>query len=421
MPMQQAVDRSQRQPSRIRTSRISGSAPGATPARRGRLGAIAIGLLIASLAGGGCRSGVRSMTAPKWPTFGTAKPKGIDDSALAAAPKIEASTQKPSTAATPYPTTSTPAGYVVNESSPTAGAAATGIQSAATDPAMVTYGATPPPQLAAAASDPRAMAGLPESSAPQAISPQVGPYASLPVPPPPAQSPTPPGLPPASLPLEPVPPPAAQVASAPPGGGFPVAPPATSSAFPSTAGYEPSRVADSRGSVAAEAAAPALAAAGVAAAAPLAPINPQESGTPARYASDRSRYGDPLAADPALAAPASAYQAPPPAADAGWAGAGFAGAGFSGGGALPPAAAAPAVAPPPAPFPTSPPAALPAANPDGLTSPPVRRPDPVFRPGGTSSYRPAEQIFVDEQPVAPSAVRTASFETVAPPLPAGQD
>ena len=418
MPMQHAVDRSQRQPSRIRTSRISGSAPGATPVRRGRLGAIAIGLLIASLAGGGCRSGVRSMTAPKWPSFGTAKPKGIDDSALAAAPKIDASTQKPSTAATPYPTTSTPAGYVVNDSSPTAGAAATGIQSAATDPAMVTYGATPPPQLAAAASDPRAMAGLPENSAPQAISPQVGPYASLPAPPPPAQSPTPPGLQPASLPLEPVPPPAAQVAAAPPGGGYPVAPPAPSSAFPSTAGYEPSRVADARGSVAAEAAglaAGGLAAAGVAAAAPLAPINPQESGTPARYASDRSRYGDPLAADPAMAAPASAYQAPPPPADAGWAGAGSAGAGFVGGGALPPAAA------PPAPFPTAPPAALPPANPDGLTSPPVRRPDPVFRPGGTSSYRPAEQIFVDEQPVAPSAVRTASFETAAPPLPAGQD
>ena len=148
---------------------------------------------------------------------------------------------------------------------------------------------------------------------------------------------------------------------------------------------------------------------------PLAPINPQESGNPARYASDRSRYGDPLAADPAMAAPASAYQAPPPPADAGWAGAGSAGAGFVGGGALPPAAA------PPAPVPTAPPAALPPANPDGLTSPPVRRPDPVFRPGGTSSYRPAEQIFVDEQPVAPSAVRTASFETAAPPLPAGQD
>jgi hypothetical protein len=405
MPMQHAVDRSQR-----KTSRIRGSASGATPVRRGRLGAIAIGLLIASLAGGGCRSGVRSMTAPKWPSFGTAKAKGIDDSALAAAPKIDASTQKPSTAATPYPTTSTPAGYVVNDNSPTAGAAATGIQSAATDPAMVTYGATPPPQLAAAASDPRAVAGLPESTPPQAISPQVGPYASLPAPPPPAQSPTPTGLPPASLPLEPVPPPAAQVAAAPPGGGYPIAPPAASSAFPSTAGYEPSRVADARGSVAAEAAAPGLAASGVAAATPLSPINSQESGTAARYASDRSRYGDPVAADPALATPpASAFQAPP-AADAGWAGAGFVG-----GGALPPPAAAPA------PFPAAPPAALPPANPDGLTSPPVRRPDPVFRPGGTSSYRPAEQIFVDEQPVAPSAVRTASFETAAPPPPAGQD
>lgn len=375
---------------------------------------IAIGLLIASLAGGGCRSGVRSMTAPKWPSFGTAKPKGIDDSALAAAPKIDASTQKPSTAATPYPTTSTPAGYVVNDSSPTAGVAATGIQTAATDPAVVTYGAAPPPQLAAAELDPRAMAGLPEASAAQAISPQVGPYASLPVPPPPAQSPTPTGLPPASLPLEPVPPPAAQVVAAPPGGGYPIAP-ATSSVFPSTAGYEPSRVADARGSVAAEATAPGLAAAGVAATAPLALNNSQESGTSARYASDRSRYGDPLAAGPALAAPASAYQAPP-AADAGWAGAGFVGGGFVGGSALPPAAAAP----PSAPFPTAPPAVLPATNPDGLTSPPVRRPDPVFRPGGTSSYRPAEQVFVEEQPVAPSAVRTASFETAAPPLPAGQ-
>ncbi len=409
MPMQNAVDGSQREPSPIQTSRIRGSAPATPPARRGRLGTVAIGILIASLAGGGCRSGVRSMTAPKWPSFGGAKSKGIDDSALAAAPKIDASTQKPSAAATPYPTTSTPAGYVVNDSSPTAGAPALGIQTAATDPALVTYGAPPPPQLATAASDPRAATGLPESVPPQAISPQVGPYASLPAPPPAAESPTPPGLPPATLPLEPVPPPAAQVAGAPPGGGYPVAPPATSSTFPSTAGYEPSRVADARGSVAAEAAAPGVAAAGVAAAAPLTPINPPESGTPARYASDRSRYGDPVAADPALAAPPSAFQAPP-AADAGWAGAG----------ALPPAAAAPAAAAP-APFPTNPPAALPAANPDGLTSPPVRRPDPVFRPGGTSSYRPAEQIFVDEQPVSPSAVRTASFETLAPPLPAAQE
>lgn len=400
MPMPHAVDRSQ--PGIQGVQGIAVSARGGASNWRGRLGAVAIGILMASLAGGGCRSGVRSMTAPKWPSFGASKPKGIDDTALTAAPKIDAPTTKPSAAATPYPTTSTPAGYVVNEASPTAGAAAVGIQTAATDPATVTYGVTPPSQLAAAAVDLRS-APTPESAPPQSISPQVGPYATLPTPPPPAQTPAVPGLPPSSLPLEPVPPPPAQVAGTPPGGGYPLAPPATPSAFPSTAGYEPSRVADAR-SVAVEPAAPGYAAAGVAAgaaaASTLATINPPESGTPARYASDRSRFGDPVA-DPALTAPVGAFPASPPA-DAGW----------SGSAGLPAAA--------PGPFPAAP-AAFPAANPDGLTSPPVRRPDPVFRPGGTSSYRPAEQIFVEEQPVAPSAVRTASYETLLPPPPARQE
>ena len=413
MPMPHAVDRPQpgvRVVQGLQGARglqglqgLAGSAPGGASIRRGRLGAVAIGILLASLAGGGCRSGVRSMSAPKWPSFGASKPKGIDDTALTAAPKIDAPTTKPSAAATPYPTTSTPAGYVVNEASPTAGVAAVGIQTPATDPATVTYGVAPPPQLAAAAGDPRS-APTPESAPPQSISPQVGPYATLPTPPPPAETPAVPGLPPSSLPLEPVPPPPAQVAGTPPGGGYPLAPPATPSSFPSTAGYEPSRVADARGSLAAEPAPPGYAAAGVAAgaaaAATLSPINPPESGTPARYASDRSRFGDP-GADPALTAPGGAFPASPPA-DAGW----------SGSAGLPAAA--------PGPFPAAP-AALPAANPDGLTSPPVRRPDPVFRPGGTSSYRPAEQIFVDEQPVAPSAVRTASYETLLAPLPAGQE
>jgi len=400
MPLPHAVDRS--------SPGIAGSAPGRAPIRGGRLGAVAIGLLLAILAGGGCRSGVRSMTAPKWPSFGTSKPKGIDDSTLTAAPKIEAPTTKPSAAATPYPTTSTPAGYVVNEGSPTAGAAAVGIQTAATDPSTVTYGVTPPPQMAASALDPRSAPAIPESVPPQSISPQVGPYATLPAPPPPAENPTPPGLPPSAPPLEPVPPPPA-LAGPPPGGGYPVAPPATPSAFPSTAGYEPSRVADARGGFAAEPTAPGYAAAGavagVAAAPALAPIDPPENGTAARYASDRSRFGEPLPADPALTAPIAA-----PPAEAGW----------SGSAGLPATAVAPPAVPPPAPFPTAP-AALPAANPDGLTSPPVRRPDPVFRPGGTSSYRPAEQIFVDEQPVAPSAVRTASYETALPPPPAGTE
>jgi hypothetical protein len=272
MQMPHAVDRPQ-----PGAPGIASSAPGGASIRRGRLGAVAIGILMASLAGGGCRSGVRSMTAPKWPSFGASKPKGIDDTALTAAPKIDASTAKPSAAATPYPTTSTPAGYVVNEASPTAGAAAVGIQTAATDPATVTYGVAPPPQLAAAAVDQRPAPGIPESAPPQSISPQVGPYATLPTPPPPAETPTVPGLPPSGLPLEPVPAPPAQVAAKPPGGGYPLAPPATPSAFPSTAGYEPSRVADAR-SVAVEPAAPVDAAAGAAASSPPRQATPSPDG-----------------------------------------------------------------------------------------------------------------------------------------------
>ena len=434
MPMHHAVDRSQPPIPEIHKSGIQNSgtpcsAPGTRPRGRGRLGAVAIGLLIASLTGGGCRSGVRSMTAPKWPSFGTAKPKGVDDSALAAKPKITASVDKPSTAATPYPTTSTPAGYVVNDASPTAGGPVPGIQTAATDPAAVTYGVTPPSQIAPPASQtPQALA---DATPPAAIPTQVGPYATLPPPPPAAEAPAPPGIPPSAAGLDSALPPPAQLTAAPPDGGYPIAPPATSSAFPSTAGYEPSRVADARGvapSVASpEAPGSRFAAAGVAAGAAaatapaLVPINPQdapqdpsqpnalpqESGTPARYASDRSRFGDPLAPPP----PASSQPLAPPAAT-----------GWTGASEVPAAAALPAAPLVPAPFPAAPPAPLAPASPDGLTSPPVRRPDPVFRPGGTSSYRPAEQIFVDEQPVAPSAVRTASYEfTVPPPPPAGQD
>lgn len=400
MPMPHAVVRPQ---AAIRGIPVASTRRSAI--RPGRLRAVALGVLLATVAGGGCRSGVRSMTAPKWPSFGGTKSKGIDDTTLTAAPKIDAPTTKPSTVATPYPTTSTPAGYVVNDSSPTAGAVAPGIQTAATDPGVVTYGVTPASQVDPP--PPPAPPSLADATSPAAITPQVGPYTSFPPPPPEAETPSqgtlgiegnpPPGLAAGTYDAVERPRAPSTADAGPPGGGFPAAPPASS--FPSTAGYEPSRVADARGGV--ETAAPGMA--GAAAAAPLAPINPPESGTPARYASDSSRFGAPMAADHPSIAPSGALPSAP-ATDAGWAA------------AVPPAAAAP----PPAPFPAAPPAALPAANPDGLTSPPVRRPDPVYRPGGTSSYRPAEQIFVDEQPVAPSAVRTASFETAAPPQPAGQ-
>ncbi|MFM7034187.1 MAG: hypothetical protein ACKOYJ_03195 [Planctomycetia bacterium] len=57
---------------------------------------------------------------------------------------------------------------------------------------------------------------------------------------------------------------------------------------------------------------------------------------------------------------------------------------------------------------TEPPSTLPG-------SVPRRRPDPGYRPGGTSSYRPSRSILVGEPTVDP-AVRTAGFEGLAEPI-----
>jgi len=360
-----------------------------------------------SLAGSGCRGGVRSLSAPKWPGLSGAKAKGVETPTLASVPTSDAPIKKPSASAAPYPTTSTPAGYVVNDPAHTGGVGPDTIQTAATDPAAVTYGVTPSLAPPAPAVPAESVASTPAAAAsPAGIAPQVGPYATLPAPPAAAETPTAPGLPAGTSGLEPTPLAAAPLMAGPPGGGYPVAAPAasevmpppspapTASAFPATAGYEPSaRVADARGFGAAAAGTavaalpPQAAPATPEAAPPLAPIVDPGGGVPSRYASQGSRYGGPMegAADPVVPLGAAAVQE----------------------------SAAPAAFPT-APATPLPPAPLPAGSPDGLTSPPVRRPDPVFRPGGTSSYRPAEQIFVDEQPVAPAAVRTASYEMIDP-------
>ncbi|MFN9368938.1 MAG: hypothetical protein ACK6CT_09265, partial [Planctomycetia bacterium] len=72
------------------------------------------------------------------------------------------------------------------------------------------------------------------------------------------------------------------------------------------------------------------------------------------------------------------------------------------------AAAAPAVAAPasaPAALPAPPASAPPAASPM-----PTRRPDPMYRPGGTSSYRPGKEILVGSNAGTEAAVRPVSFE-----------
>lgn len=94
---------------------------------------------------------------------------------------------------------------------------------------------------------------------------------------------------------------------------------------------------------------------------------------------------------------------------------------FGGGTELPPAAPfVPQTVSPPAPI--SPPANVAPPQPSTLppqnampSAAPARRPDPGYRPGGTSSYRPARAILADEQPAAPSAVRTAAYEVPAGP------
>jgi hypothetical protein len=96
---------------------------------------------------------------------------------------------------------------------------------------------------------------------------------------------------------------------------------------------------------------------------------------------------------------------------------------------VPAAAAGAAAYGPPAAgtFPTSMPnTQVPGASPlvpppaaPGLLQPssaPVRRPDPVYRPGGTSSYRPSRALLADDSSVPPAdgTIRAASYNESVP-------
>ena len=151
--------------------------------------------------------------------------------------------------------------------------------------------------------------------------------------------------------------------------------------------------------------------------------------SPMTAAAPAPRMADARAADPAAAIPAAALPTEQPAygnsrysTTTGSRFGGTEAASFSPAAAFPPAssaaptesgfAAPAAVSPLGAPATVSPPAS-PAAP--GLLQPsaqPVRRPDPFYRPGGTSSYRPSRTILADES-AASAAVRTASYEEPA--------
>ena len=131
-------------------------------------------LLVLIACGTGCKSGASMGTS--WGSFGMGGP---DPATLAEAPAFEGDTTKPSANAQPYPTTSTPDSYVLqatDQSLPDGAGdqSARGMVAATTPPPQspVTYGSTPPTNQPT----------TPSSSAVATVSPQaqVGPYQTVP-------------------------------------------------------------------------------------------------------------------------------------------------------------------------------------------------------------------------------------------------
>jgi len=378
----------------MRTNRTAGGV--GERRRRGVGGDASPGVVLSSLIAlvslaAGCRSGAGAFTAPKWWSFGGGKPVSTFAAAPVAGQDAAGDPVKPSTTSAPYPSTSTPGAYNLAGAGNTPGGAPAAIPAA---PSAVTYGSTPPSAVGSVAT---ASGAAGNNATPAA---QVGPYSLLP------------GATPAAP---------AAVAGAP-------------AAFPETAGYEPSRRPDAEpapGSrFAAQPAAPPPTTLTSSAAdsrfqAPAASPPPAATIEPAVVAATvaapvaaaaTSRYGDTAATSvpsgsaadgPAASRYASATAAsrfggtPPSGADAPPAAAGA---------MAPPPAVAPPVVPPPAAPEPHPPAGFPGESGRGF-----RRPDPAFRPAGTSSYQPSSALLADAPPAAPvaPAVQPATFETDA--------
>lgn len=299
----------------------------------------------------GCKSGT-SASRSSWWSFGG----GADPAKLASAPPFDDSKSagavtKPSGLASPYPTTTTPESYTINGS---ASAAATQVAATSAAAYPSTDNAAPITYGQAAP----APAAYPTTAA--AVGGNLSSSAAA----------APQAGPYATLPASPASVPASAPSSFESPGGV---------AFTGLAG-EPAttptaRVADSRAGSS---------------------FGDSASGS-------GSRYGDVGAGRSS----GSMFSAGPPVAS----GSGFSGA-VSADALEPPLEPArdtalqryePPAAPPSAPAATIPP------------SPPRRRPDPGYRPGGTSSYQPNRAILVGE-PITDPAVRTAGFDTPAAPL-----
>lgn len=299
-------------------------------------GTLAAAVAVAAV---GCKTGSSWTAKPSWWTFGGGPEEA---SKLATAPPAPTDITKPSAASKPYPTTTTPEGYVLAGAESAVKSSAGGgtppqLEQPAV-PAAVTYGSRPAAPAVAEAR-PIAPAGGPQTGL-SSITPQVGPYGSAP----------------ASAEQSPV---AATTST------FDVAAGATAGEAAGT------RVADAR-----------------AADSWSMPPAAAPTTTESRYGSTGSRFsGGSLPAEPASlpAAPPAAFDRPTtvPAEVS-----------------LPPSSAVPAGLPA-APAPLSGTVAPP---------PPTRRPDPGYRPGGTSSYRTSRTIIAGSSGGDTGGVEPAAFE-----------
>jgi hypothetical protein len=332
----------------------------------GTVGRAAVALLV--LVAVGCKSGSSWTAKPSWWS-----PGNDDPAKLASAPPAPTDVAKPSSTAKPYPTTSTPEGYVLENAQrdPTAPAlAASPVETSPAAPAQaVTYGTKPAAPPAYDSAPPAAGPSPAQPSALSSITPQVGPYG------------TPPVAPPAGD--QPLPTPTASYAASPPMEPAMAAVPAAAAV---DSRFGAARVADARGSDSWSQ-----------------PPAAVPGATDSRYsASGGSRFASPV---PGSEPPTAMPFPPPPASTPTTLPAPVAMPAPPAAGQLPAAAATPAS------FPTAAPVAPPAAAP----AVPTRRPDPGYRPGGTSTYRHSRTILAGGEDAAPGSVTPVAFEAPASP------
>lgn len=331
----------------------------------------------------GCKSGTPWTGKPSWWGAGTGSASSAKLAAGDAVPK-------PSSTAKPYPTTSTPEGYVLSEPRlrGDAAAAATGAAAAspaAAAPVAITYGATPPPAASGSVTTASAStsAGPAPGSALSSIAPQVGPYGTTSGAPAALDS-----VPPATTPSLPPPlatSPGAEGSAATISSRFASQPP-TEAGVPTEQRFGATeRVADARPTPGWSA--PAAAPAGAPAATPPAMSDSRYgNATGSRFSAGAFPAATAPAFEPPPAQPATAFP-PPVAPNAGEA-------------QQPPAVPRPATLPP------------------GAAPPvPTRRPDPGYRPGGTSSYRTSRTILAGGTDGPDAGVQPAGFESDIPAAP----